>query len=46
MIGEDTKDLGEVWINFARKLGLGENVSKLRVTGSSEVGGYRLAGLC
>jgi hypothetical protein len=32
VIGEDAKDLGEVWINFARKLGLGENVSKLRVT--------------
>jgi hypothetical protein len=26
------KDLGEVWINFARKLGLGEDVSKLRIT--------------
>ncbi len=33
MIGEDAKDLGEVWINFVRnKLGLGENVGKLRVT--------------
>ena len=33
VIGEDAKDLGEMWINFARnKLGLGENVGKLRVT--------------
>ncbi len=32
MIWEDTKDLGEVWINFCRNLGLGENVCKLRVT--------------
>ena len=33
MIGEDAKDLGEMWINFVRnKLGLGENVGKLRVT--------------
>jgi hypothetical protein len=33
VIGQDaTKDVGEVWINFVRKLSLGENVSNLRVT--------------
>ena len=32
MIWKDARDLGDVWINFARKLCLGKNVSKLRVT--------------
>ena len=34
MVGENTEDLGEVRINFAGVLGLGEDVGKLRVTGN------------
>ena len=29
MIGEDTEDLGEVWVNLVCRLCLGENISKL-----------------
>ena len=34
MVGENTEDLGEVRINFAGVLSLGEDVGKLRVTGN------------
>ena len=34
MVGENTEDLGEVRINFAGVLGLGEDVGKLGVTGN------------
>ena len=34
MVGEDTKDLGEVRINFAGVLSLGEDIGKLRVAGN------------
>ena len=29
MIGENTEDLGEVWVNLVCRLCLGENISKL-----------------
>ncbi len=34
MIWEDTEDLCEVRINFARRLHFGENIGKLRVAGN------------
>lgn len=34
MVGENTEDLGEVRINFAGVLSLGEDVGKLGVTGN------------
>ena len=34
MVGENTEDLGEVRINFAGVLSLGEDIGKLGVTGN------------
>lgn len=34
MVGENTEDLGEVRIDFAGVLSLGEDIGKLRVTGN------------
>jgi len=34
VVGENTEDLGEVRINFAGVLSLGEDIGKLRVTGN------------